>query len=193
MNRPIRPSANPQQRPLSPANGVRVLSHSSHARRTSAGLWSWTGRCANRYSLSAPKPQQPRTVGVACSVLAGAGRAHGVRRGQLPRRAPAAAPARPRRPDNVLAYAGYNLAYAALSYPAGRLADRLPPRLVYAAELDPGFADAVGAGVMLCPLRPCRCRSAQAPPSSHRSPGIRTMQSNGTKRQNAHELPNPHQ
>ncbi|WIX98654.1 MFS transporter [Amycolatopsis mongoliensis] len=35
----------------------------------------------------------------------------------------------------VLAYAGYNLAYAALSYPAGRLADRLPARLVYALGL----------------------------------------------------------
>jgi len=35
----------------------------------------------------------------------------------------------------VLAYAGYNLAYAALSYPAGRLADRLPARLVYACGL----------------------------------------------------------
>jgi MFS family permease len=35
----------------------------------------------------------------------------------------------------VLAYAGYNLAYAALSYPAGHLADHLPPRLVYAVGL----------------------------------------------------------
>lgn len=35
----------------------------------------------------------------------------------------------------VLGYAGYNVAYAALSYPAGYLADQLPARLVYAIGL----------------------------------------------------------
>jgi MFS family permease len=52
----------------------------------------------------------------------------------------------------VLAYAGYNLAYAALSYPAGRLADRLPPRLVYALGL--GFFALGYLGLALAPSLP---------------------------------------
>lgn len=35
----------------------------------------------------------------------------------------------------IIAYVGYNVVYAALSYPAGVLADRIPPALVYAAGL----------------------------------------------------------
>lgn len=35
----------------------------------------------------------------------------------------------------VLVYVAYNAVYAALSYPAGRIADRLPPRLVFASGL----------------------------------------------------------
>lgn len=35
----------------------------------------------------------------------------------------------------VLAYILYNVVYAALGYPAGKLADRIPPRLVFAAGL----------------------------------------------------------
>lgn len=49
----------------------------------------------------------------------------------------------------VLAYAGYNAAYAALSYPAGWLADRLPPRVVYAAGL--GFFALGYLGLALAP------------------------------------------
>ena len=52
----------------------------------------------------------------------------------------------------VLAYAGYNAAYAGLSYPAGRLADRLPPSLVYAIGL--GFFALGYLGLALVPTLP---------------------------------------
>jgi MFS family permease len=52
----------------------------------------------------------------------------------------------------VLAYAGCNAAYAGLSYPAGRLADRLPPRIVYAIGL--GFFALGYLGLALAPTLP---------------------------------------
>jgi MFS family permease len=47
----------------------------------------------------------------------------------------------------VLAYVLYNVVYAALGYPAGKLADRVPPRIVFAAGLAVFAAVYVGLGV----------------------------------------------
>ncbi|TAM67843.1 MAG: MFS transporter [Microbacteriaceae bacterium] len=52
----------------------------------------------------------------------------------------------------ILAYAGYNAAYAGLSYPAGRLADRVPARIIYALGL--GFFALGYLGLALAPTLP---------------------------------------
>ncbi len=51
-------------------------------------------------------------------------------------------------PFVVIAYAAYNAAYAVLSYPAGALADRLGPRLVFAVGLTCFAVAYVGLGLV---------------------------------------------
>jgi MFS family permease len=60
----------------------------------------------------------------------------------------------------VLVYVLYNIVYAALGYPAGRLADRIPARIVYAAGLVVFAAVYIGLGTTTSPtavwmLLPC--------------------------------------
>ena len=85
----------------------------------------------------------------------------------------------------ICAYVLYNLTYAGLSYPAGRLSDRVPRRIVFAAGLGVFATAYLGLGIVTTRLgcgrcSPCTARSPRSPTGSARRGSPTCCRSSGT-------------